>query len=155
MFSIKGISIGVLIAAALTVIAIAVWPASATETARADGKQVGEAVTELYNAQSSDDVEAAQADLQTAISESRDHAGDYVGDQVNRQYDALSRAADGFVGTHTTDSEWDAELYQSELDVAIDDLSSNADNFRTEGPEVQQAFWNGLQDGLNITTTTE
>lgn len=34
------------------------------------------------------------------------------------------------------------------LDVALDDLASNADDFRSTGPEVQQAFWDGYDQGI-------
>ena len=68
---------------------------------------------------------------------------------MSDQNDALSRAADGFVGSQTAESDFDRDLYQAELDVAKDDLVTQADDFRTQGPEVQQAFWDGYQDGLN------
>jgi LuxR family maltose regulon positive regulatory protein len=40
------------------------------------------------------------------------------------------------------------DLYQSELDTAVADLNDNAADFRTEGPEVQQAFWDGFQTAV-------
>jgi hypothetical protein len=141
---------GALVVAAIVAIAIAVWPASEADKAREDGKQVGEAVSALYGATSAEEVDAALTDLDTAIANTRDHAGDRVGSQVDDQTDALSRAADGFVGVHTTDG-FDQELYQAELDTAVDDLTSQADDFRAEGPEVQQAFWNGVEEGLPAT----
>jgi hypothetical protein len=141
---------GAVLATGVTVATIALWPASATETAHADGKHVGQAVSDLYYANSSEDVDAALADLDQAVSDTRTHASDYVGDQVSAQEDALNRAADGFVGSRTTDSDWDADLYQSELDIAVDDLNSQASNFRTEAPEVEQAFWDGVNEGLAI-----
>jgi hypothetical protein len=72
-----------------------------------------------------------------------------VANQINDQADALNRAADGFVGTHTSEDAWDVDLYQAELNTAVDDLANNADKFANQGPEVQQAFWDGYQDGLN------
>jgi hypothetical protein len=130
---------------------IALWPASATDTARADGRQLGRAVGELYYAQNQDQVAAAESDINAALSDARDHAGDAVAGQVSDAQDALSRAADGFVGTHTTTDSFEADLYQSELNTALDDLSSQADNLRTQGPEIQQAFWDGVQAGLPTT----
>ena len=50
---------------------------------------------------------------------------------------------------NTADDEFEADLYEPELETAVDDLTSNADDFRTTGPEVQQAFWDGYEDGLN------
>jgi hypothetical protein len=49
----------------------------------------------------------------------------------------------------TAEDDWDYDVYQWELEDAVDDLTSNAEDFRTTGPEVQQAFWDGYQDGLN------
>jgi hypothetical protein len=141
---------GALLVATIVAIALAVWPASETDKAREDGKQVGQAVSALYTATSTDELDAALTDLQTAVADTRDHAGDRVSGQIDDQADALSRAADGFAGVHTNDG-FDQDLYQAELDYAIDDLTSQADDFRTEGPEVQQAFWNGVQEELPAT----
>lgn len=138
---------GVIVVAIITLVAIAVWPASETDKARADGKQVGEAVGKLYNAQSSADVEAALADINTAVTDTRSHAGDAVANQVADQQDALGRAVDGFVGRSSTDG-FEADLYQAELNTALDDLTRQADDFRAQGADVQQAFWDGFQDGL-------
>ncbi|MET0615541.1 MAG: hypothetical protein ABW142_08840 [Thermoleophilaceae bacterium] len=33
---------------------------------------------------------------------------------------------------------------------ALDDLSSQADRFQTNAPEVEQAFWEGVDGGLNV-----
>ena len=148
--SVLRIAGGTLVAVILTVVAIAVWPASEADKARADGEQLGQAVTQLYEAQSSTEVEAALAELDVAVDETRAHAGDEVADQAADQADALARAADGFAGYHTTDSEWDAALYEAEFDIALDDLSSQASDFREQGPEVQQAFWDGVDDGLTV-----
>jgi hypothetical protein len=138
---------GVAVVATLVVVAIAVWPASEADKAREDGKHVGEAVSSLYNAQTTDEASQALTDLRTAVADTREHATDNVVDQVNDQADALYRAADGFVGSHTTDDAFEADLYQSELDYALDDLDQQAEDFQNEGPEVQQAFWDGYQDG--------
>jgi hypothetical protein len=151
MSPMRWLTAGVLIASVIASLVIALWPASATDTARADGRQLGQAVGELYYAQNQDQVAAAESDINAALSDVRDHAGDAVAGQVSDAQDALSRAADGFVGTHTTTDSFEADLYQSELNTALDDLSSQADNLRTQGPEIQQAFWDGVQAGLPTT----
>jgi hypothetical protein len=146
---VRWIAGGVVAAVVIVAIAIAVWPASEADKARADGKQVGQAVNALYYADTTEEADAALTDLQTAVADTADHAGDYVYDQVNRQADALNRAVDGYIGSRTTDDGFEADLYQAELDTAIDDLNNQADDFQTEGPEVQQAFWDGVDSGLN------
>src|SRR5919202_5687335 len=132
---------GAALVAALAAAAIAFWPASEADKARDDGEQLGQAVSALYTAQSPEEADAALADVQTAVSDTRDHAGDAVAGQVDDQADALDRAVDGFVGTHTSTDAWDVDLYQAELNTAVDDLANQADDFRSTGPEVQQGFW--------------
>jgi len=135
--------------AVLAALAIALWPASEVDKARADGEQLGEAVFALYAADSTSEVDAALADVHTAATDAREHAGDAVADQVAAQEDALARAADGFVGMYSSDDDFEADLYQYELDVAVDDLADNAEEFRTTGPEVQQAFWDGYESTVD------
>ena len=139
---------GAIAAAILAAIAIAVWPASEADKARDDGEQLGQAVGHLYEAESPTEVDAALAEIDAAVSTTRSHAGDDVADQAADQQDALERAADGFAGAATTDDEWEADVYQAELDIALDDLTDQASDFRAQGPEVHQAFWEGVRDGL-------
>jgi hypothetical protein len=113
------------------------------------GEQLGQAVAQLQDAQTADEVDAALVELDAAVSDTAEHAGDNVSDQVSDQADALDRTVDGFVGEHTSDDAFEQDLYAAQLDVAVDDLTSQAEDFRTEGPEVQQAFWDGFDTGLN------
>jgi hypothetical protein len=135
-------------AALLAAVAIAAWPASESDKAREDGRAYGEAVVALSEADTPAEVDAALADLDVAAGETRAHAGDAVADHVAAQQDALARAADGFVGANTTDDAFEADLYAAELDVALDDLTEEASDFRAQGPEVQQAFWEGFEEAL-------
>jgi hypothetical protein len=139
---------GSLAAATLAAVTLAVWPASEADKARADGEQLGEAVAQLQAAESTAEVDAALEEVRVAAAEAGDHAGDAVADQAADQADALDRAANGFVGYYTTDSDWDQALYEYELEVALDDLYYQAEDFRETGPEVQQAFWEGYDEGL-------
>jgi hypothetical protein len=136
------------LATIITVVAIAVWPASAADKARTDGEHLGQAVGALYEAQSPADVDAAWADIHSALDDTRAHASDELSSQVDKQADALNRAADGFVGAHTSDNSWDQDLYQSELDYAVDDLANNANDFSNQHSEVANAYWDGFQSGL-------
>jgi hypothetical protein len=143
------IAAGTGLAAILAATAIAVWPASEAEKAYDDGKAFGEAVAQLQAADTYEEVDDALVELNIAAQDTAEHAGSAVEDQVNDQADALSRAADGFVGQHTADDSFEADLYEAELDTAVDDLVDNAEDFRTTGPEVQQSFWDGFDDGLS------
>ena len=137
---------------ALAVVAAATvtfWPASEADKARDDGEQLGQAVNHLYYADSTEEVEEGLAEVEDAVADSRDHASDALVEQVEDQGDALSRAADGFVGSLTSDSDFDVELYEAELDYALDDLASQAEDFQTNAPEVEEAYWEGVESGLN------
>ena len=141
---------GTLAAVVATSLTIALWPASEADKARDDGEQVGQAVSALYDAQSAEEVDAALADLDVAVTDTANHAGDRVNEQLSDTEDALARAADGFAGAHTTDG-WDADLYEAELDIALDDLATQAQDIRDDAPEVEQAFLDGFDSGLTTT----
>src|ERR1700754_1134407 len=132
---------GTSLAAILAVGAIAFWPASETDKARSDGEAFGAAVSQLQTATTADEVDAALVEIDHAVAGTGDHVTDEVSDQIDAQADALARAADGFVGERTADSEFDQDLYAWELDTAVADLTDNAEDFRTQGPEVRSAFW--------------
>jgi hypothetical protein len=140
---------GTAVAAALTTLTLALWPASEADKARADGEQLGEAVAALYYAESPADVDAALADVRDAADSTRIHAGDAVADQIDDQVDALDRAAEGFVGEHTSSDDWEADIYRAELDYAVDDLTAQASDWRDQGPEVRQAFAEGFDSGFD------
>ena len=142
-------AIVLLAAALLAAVSIAVWPASEADKAREDGEQMGQAVAQLYDAQTSAEVEDALVEMSDAAADAREHGGDAVAEQVTDQEAALARAADGVIGALESDDEFEAELYQAELEIALDDLESQAADFRSEGPEVQTAYWEGVEEGLS------
>jgi hypothetical protein len=139
---------GTSLAAILAVGAIALWPASETDKARADGEAFGAAVYQLQTATSAEEVDEALVELGDAVAGTSEHVTDEVSEQIDDQADALSRAADGFVGERTADDAFEQDLYEYELDTAVDDLTNNAEDFRTQGPDVRSAFWEGYQDGV-------
>jgi hypothetical protein len=149
MYMLRWITGGVLVAAVIAALTVALWPTSETDKARADGENVGQAIADLRNADTTADVDAALDDLHAAIRDTRDHAGDAVDDQVEAQGDAIYHAVNGFSGATSSDDEWERDLYEEELETALEDFNSQAEEFRTTGPEVQQAFYEGLQGGLN------
>jgi hypothetical protein len=142
------IAAGALILAILAAITVLAWPASEAEKARDDGEAFGAAVSTLYEADTPEEIDDARADVRAAAEDTAAHADDALDEHVTDQADALDRTVDGFVGMHTADTEWDQDLYEAELDAAVDDLTSQADHFRSEAPEVEQAFWEGVEDGL-------
>ena len=78
------------LAALVTAVAIAVWPASAADKARADGENLGQAVGALYNAHEHGRGRCrAQPTCSSALTDTRNHAGDELPSQVDDQADAL------------------------------------------------------------------
>ena len=144
------LGLGTLCALLAAILTLAVWPASEADNARDDGEQLGAAVSALYDANSPEQVDTAIADLQDAAAETRTHVADRFDEQIDDTQDALSRAADGFVGSATTDG-WDQDLYEAELDAAVDDLDDQVTDTREDAPEVVQAFWDGFDSGLTTT----
>jgi hypothetical protein len=144
------VGLGTLCALLAAILVIAAWPASEADKARDDGEQLGTAVSALYAADSTTEVDAALADVRDAADATRADAGDQIDERVGDATDALSRAADGFAGTVTADDEFSQDVYQSELDDAVGDLDSQAQDVRDDAPEVEQAFW----DGFDSTFTT-
>jgi hypothetical protein len=139
------VGLGALCALLAAILTIALWPASEADTARGDGERLGTAVTSLYAADSTDDVDAALDDVADAAADTRAHGADRFTERVDDAEDALSRAADGFVGTVTADDGFEQDLYQAELDDAIADLDGQAQDVRDDAPEVEQAFWDGFE----------
>ena len=139
---------GVLAVASITVGAVLLWPDSEADKARDDGERVGEAVAAVQAADSESEADAALDELTIAIQDTRDHAGDAVAEQAADQEEALSYAVEGYVGMVEADDDWEADVYEAELEWAMDDLADNASDFRETGPEVQQAFWEGVEEGL-------
>ena len=138
---------GLAAVAAVVVLVIALWPASETEKARDDGERVGAAVAQVQSAGTTEEVDDALAELQDAVHDTRAHGYDAVTTQVDDQADALYRAADGYVGSISSDDDFEQAIYDDELDAALSDLENNAQDFQTTGPEVQQAFWDGFETG--------
>ena len=126
---------------------VLLWPDSEADKAREDGENVGAAVAAVYEADSESEAEAALDGLTVAIEDTREHAGDAIAEQVADQEEDLSYAVEGYVGMIEADDEWEADAYEAELDYAVDELANQASDFRETGPEVQQAFWEGVEEG--------
>ena len=148
MSAVKAITGAALIALMLTALTIAVWQTEA-DKARDDGEQLGEAVTQVYDADSQSELDSALAEVDEAVSESADHAGDAVTDQAERQAEALDLAVEGYYGAVTTTDEWEQDVYETELSYALDVLSYNADEFRSTSDDVVEAYWEGFDDGFD------
>ena len=140
---------GLALALAVTAIAIAVWPASEAEKAREDGEQLGQAVAQLQDAETQEEVDAAWDDVVTEVETSVDHGGDAVAEQADKQAEMLDWALDSYAGAVDADDEFEQDVYETELDYALTELESNAEEFRTSADDVVQSYWEGFDEGLS------
>jgi hypothetical protein len=138
------LGLGALCALLAAILTIALWPASEAGKARDDGEQLGTAVSALYAADSTDEVDAALSEVADAAADTRADAAEQFTERVDDAEDALSRAADGFAGTVTADDGFEQDLWQAELDDAVADLDGQAQDVRDDAPDVEQAFWDGF-----------
>ena len=138
-----------LVALTLAALTLAVWPATEADKARDDGEQLGEAVTQLYEADSQSEVDTALAAVDEAVTDSLEHGGDAVAEQAEAQAAALDLAVEGYYGAVTSTDSWEQDVYEAELDYAVTELEYNADEFRSSSDDVVEAYWEGFDDGFD------
>jgi len=149
MFTVRAVLGALLVALTLSALTLMVWPASEADKARDDGEQLGEAVTQLYEADSQSEVDAALAEVDQAVTDSAEHGGDAVAEQATRQDAALDLAVEGYVGAVQSTDSFEQDVYEAELDVALTELEYNADQFRSNSDDVVEAYWEGFDDGFD------
>jgi hypothetical protein len=134
--------------AVVVVLAVALWPQSAEDRAYDDGQRLGQALTDLRTADTYAEVDAGLTDVRHAASKAHDHVGDALDEQLTKQQNAFFAAVDGYAGATTTDDAWEQDVYDAELDDALNAFDDQADDFRSSSDDVARAFGDGLQSGL-------
>jgi hypothetical protein len=129
----RATAIAVLLLAAL---ALAACGDSPEDEARDDGKQIGEAVRNLFDSSSREEAEAAVDELRAAVDEVAGETRERVQDQVDTQRATLQKAADEF---RAGDVEG--------LKAAVQQIRAQADSFRSGDDSIANEFWRGFEEG--------
>jgi hypothetical protein len=109
--------------------------------AERDGKKLGEAVCDLHDADSQEDVEEARADIDEQLD---DLAGKYALYTAEDRNDIQNNLAD--LAEHAIQG--DELLMQQDLTV----LERSADNIADDANEVSTAAWEGFLEGTSDCT---
>ena len=149
MSTVRTVAGAALVALVLGALTLMVWPASEADKAREDGEQLGEAVTQVYEADSESEMDAALAEVDEAVTDSLEHGGEAVAEQAARQDEALDLAVEGYVGAVESTDSFEQDVYETELDYALTELEYNADEFRSSSDDVVAAYWEGFDDGFD------
>jgi phage-related protein len=128
----------VIAAALVAALAVGACGDSPEDEARDDGEAIGEAVRELDDATSPEQIQEAVADIGEAVDGMGEDARDAVREQVETQRDTLQDAAGAIQGADTSD-----------LQAAIQQIRSQAAAFETGTDSVANEFWRGFDDGYD------
>ena len=111
---------------------------SPEDEARKDGKQVGAAVRELFDARSIDDAKSAAGDLRSAVGDLGKDARKAVSSQVDTQSATVAEGVDA--------------LQSGDLNgvkASAQQIRSQAESFRHSDNSVANEFWRGFEEGYD------
>ena len=120
---------------------------SPEDQARSDGKDVGKAAHQLYNAATPEDAQKAVGDLKSAVDSLHSDTRKRVSEQIDTQRSAVSTAADAFAAGQSGAT--DPEVARSQLQQAVQQIRSQADSFRNTNNSVANEFWRGFEEGYD------
>jgi ABC-type phosphate/phosphonate transport system substrate-binding protein len=128
-----------LIAAALAVtLLLGACGSSPEDKAHDDGKQVGQAVRQLFDSRSIGEAKAAATDLRNAVNGVGDEIRQSVRTQVATQRDTLAQAVQALKQGNL-----------SEVKGEVQQIRAQADAFSHSNNSVANEFWRGFGDGYD------
>jgi hypothetical protein len=119
------------------------------DTAKDRGQDVGEAVRQLVDARSIDEVQTAATEVKDAVAAVGDDGGDRVQAQLRTQQDKANQAIGDLKSTLTSGDDDAAASARTELQGDLQDLRAQASAFRGSNDSVANAFWDGVKDGYD------
>jgi gas vesicle protein len=122
---------------------------SPEDTAHDNGKDVGQALRALADANSADEVQSAAAKLKDAVGQVRDDTGDRVRSQVQVQSDQIGQAIDDVKAAATAPDPATAATARTELQSDLQSLRSQAGSLSDSSDSVANSFWDGVQQGYD------
>jgi uncharacterized protein YjbJ (UPF0337 family) len=124
-----------LVAAALTLAACGTSP---EDRAYDDGKALGSAVKDLYNATDLSQAQAAVGKVQDAVGKIHSETRDHIKQQAQLQADTLRSAMSNLTGGSLDAVKGD-----------IHDLRAQASSFEDQNDSIANSFWRGFDDGYD------
>jgi hypothetical protein len=112
---------------------------SPEDKAYSDGKALGSAVNELYNASDASQLQAAIGDVQSAADKIRSETRDHIGDQAKVQADTIRSAVENLTSGGSLDT----------VKNDIQDLRAQASSFEDQNDSIANSFWRGYNDGYD------
>jgi protein-tyrosine-phosphatase len=122
---------------------------SPEDEAREEGKELGQAVHQLYEAETSQEIFQAMDRVVAARDNLRSDVRKVAGEQLEVQSDSLADATEaiGEAATATTAQELDDA--RQDLRNAIQNIRAQAETFESQNDALANAFWRGFQEGYD------
>jgi soluble cytochrome b562 len=117
------------------------------DKARDDGKDLGEAMQKLYDADSPQAAIDALPAVQDAVKQTRSDARDKVGTQIEAQEDSVQDAVEALQSLRSSTDSAEAQDAIGNLRTAINDIRSQASDNRDNS--VANEFWRGFREGFD------
>ena len=125
-----------LVAAALTLAACGTSP---EDRAHDDGKALGSAVKNLYNATDVSQAQNAVGEVQDVVAMIHSETRDHIKQQAQIQADTIRSAMSNVSSGGSLDA----------LKSDIQDLRAQASSFEDQNDSIANAFWRGFTDGYD------
>lgn len=122
---------------------------SPEDNAHSSGKKVGEALAELGDAQTAQELTSATVALRNAVSDVSDDVGDRVRKQVDAQRDSVEAIIGQLRTALTSDNATAQQNAKAQIQNQVQDLRSRATSFSKSNDSVANSFWDGVKDGYD------
>jgi hypothetical protein len=140
-------------AAAVLIAALALFAAgcgdSPEDNAHSSGKKVGEALRQVSDAGSVDQLQAALGDLRTAVGDVSDDVRGRVRSQARVQQDTVNQAIGQIKQAVTADDPTTRANAKAEVQAQLQSLRNQAAANANTRDSVTNAFWDGVKDGYD------
>ena len=125
-------------AVALAALAVGACGKSPEDKARDDGKQVGAAVRDLFDARSLDDATSAAGEVRNSVGDVGEDARKVVESQVATQSATLSRGVEALTSGDLNNVKESAQQ-----------IRAQAESFRHSDNSIANEFWRGFEEGYD------
>ena len=122
---------------------------SPEDNAHDSGKDVGQALRAVTDANDAASLQSATAELRTAVGDVSDDVSSRVRSQVAVQRDTIDKAIGGLKSSITAPDASTREEAKAGLQTQVETLRSQASGFADTNDSVTNSFWDGVKDGYD------